>query len=63
MGSIKGFFMRIGQILKKIIIAAIVAGVLYAGYLVWVKFIRQTQKHTKSAAVTRAVKQGVITKK
>ncbi|MFA6715317.1 MAG: hypothetical protein WC082_13570 [Victivallales bacterium] len=63
MGFIKGFFMRMGQILKKIIIAVIVAGILYAGYLVWVKFIRKAQKHSKSAAVTRAVKQGVITKK
>lgn len=63
MGSIKGFFLRIGQILKKILIAAVVVLILYAGYVAWKKFIKNTQKHTKSAAVTRATKQGIINPK
>lgn len=63
MGSIKGFFLRIGQILKKILIAAIVVSILYAGYILWKNFIRKTQEHTTSAAVNRAAKQGITAKK
>lgn len=59
---IKGFVLMIAQILKKLIIIAIVAMVLIAIYFTWTKFIKKTQKHTKSAAVTRAEKQGIIEK-
>lgn len=56
---IKGFVLMIGQILKKLIIVVILAGLVYAGYIAWGKFIKKTQKHSKSAAVSRAAKQGI----
>lgn len=60
---IKGFILMIGQILKKLIIIAIVAMVLIAIYFSWTKFIKKTQKHTQSAATARAEKQGITVKK
>jgi Tfp pilus assembly protein PilE len=52
-----------GQILKKIIILAVVASLGYAGYMAWTKFIKKTGKHTKAAAVNRAKAQGIDVKK
>ena len=60
---IKGFTLMMGQILKKLIIIVVIATFCYAAYLAWGKFIQSTQKHTRSAAVTRAQKQGIDVKK
>ena len=60
---IKGFVMMMAQIIKKLLILAIIAAVACAIYFVWIKFIKTSQKHTKSAAVTRAEKQGINVKK
>ena len=60
---IKGFVLKTGQILKKLLIIAIVGGLVYAGYIAWGKFIKKTGKHTKAAAVNRAKAQGIDVKK
>lgn len=60
---IKGFVLMMGQILKKIIIIAIVGGLIYAAYIAWGKFIQKTSKNTKAAAVNRAKAQGIDVKK
>jgi uncharacterized membrane protein len=58
----KSFILMLAQILKKILILATVIAILAAGYYLWRNFIKDTQKHTKSAAVTRAQKQGLEVK-
>jgi hypothetical protein len=60
---IKGFVLMMGQILKKLLILIIVAGIVYAGYIAWTKFIKSTGKHTKAAATNRAKAQGIDVKK
>jgi hypothetical protein len=56
---IKGFVLMMGQILKKLIIIVVIATLCYAAYLAWGKFIKKTQKNTRSAAVSRAEQQGI----
>ncbi len=63
MGMIKNFLLMMEQILKKLMIVVIVVGLCYAAYLAWGKFIRKTQKRSRSAAVTRAQKQGIDVRK
>ena len=65
MGLIKmfeAFILTMLQILRKILIIATIVSILVAGYYLWRNFIKDTQKHTKSAAVTRAQKQGLEVK-
>ena len=50
------------QIIKKLLILAVVVAILAAGYFVWIKFIRKAQTHTQSAAVHRTEKQGIKAK-
>ncbi len=59
---IKGFVLMMAQIMKKLIILVIIGAVLCAIYFAWVKFIKTTETHTRSAAVTRAEKQGIKVK-
>ena len=57
----EGFILTILQILRKVLIIATILAVLLAGYYLWRNFIKTTQQHTQSAAVTRATKHGIIT--
>lgn len=59
---IKNFIMMVAQILKKLIILAVIALVLAAAYLAWTKFIKKTQYHTTKASTNRAEKQGIKVK-
>ncbi|MCK4981324.1 MAG: hypothetical protein KAS17_00300 [Victivallaceae bacterium] len=60
---IKGFVLMMGQILKKLIIIAVILTFCYAAYLAWGKFITKTQEKTRGAAVARAEKQGITVDK
>ena len=60
---IKGFVLMMSQIIKKLLIIAVVAAILCALYFAWTKFIKKTNKHTRNAAVNRAKAQGIDVKK
>jgi len=62
MAKAKGFILLMEQIIKKILIIAIVAMFVYAGWIAFKKFTEDTSKRTKSAGITRMQKQGLDTK-
>jgi hypothetical protein len=60
---IKGFVLLMGQILKKIIIAAIVLSLCYAGWTVFKRFTKDTSKRAKATGEKRMEKQGLKVEK
>lgn len=56
---IKSFVLLMGQILKKIIIVAIVGGLLYTGWIAFKKFSKDTSKRAKATGSKRLEKQGL----
>ena len=59
---LKGFFLMMGQILKKVINIAVIAGLLYAGWLAFKVFTQDASKRAKATATKRLEKQGLDAK-
>lgn len=60
---IKGFVLMMGQILKKIIIIAVVASLCYAGWIAFKQFTKDTSKRARATGEKRMQKQGLKVEK
>ena len=56
---IKGFVLLMGQILKKVIIVAVIAGLAYAGWIAFKSFTKDTSKRARATGTKRLEKQGL----
>jgi len=59
---IKGFVLKMGQFLKKVIIIAIIGGLGYTGWIVFKKFTKDTSKRATTMGTNRLMKQGLKAK-
>jgi len=60
---IKGFVLMMGQILKKIIIIAVVASLCYTAWIAFKQFTKDTSKRARATGEKRMEKQGLKAEK